>query len=123
MGAAPPDVDREAFARDMDQAFAPVLEKRISELKYEELIPTVIRGALKYNVRLPREFILILKQLLYFDRYSKLIAPKLNVFSDLFLVDFLFTPLAARYGIDVGRIAGMFLAWRERVGERAALPG
>jgi hypothetical protein len=31
---------------------------------------------------MPREFILILKQMLYFDRYAKLLAPRLNVFSD-----------------------------------------
>lgn len=117
MGAAPTDVDRDAFARDMDAAFAPVLEMSISEIKYEDLIPTVIRGALKYNVRLPREFILILKQLLYFDRYAKLTAPKLNVFTDLYLVDFLFWPNAARYGIDIGAIAGIFQAWQERIAQ------
>ena len=35
---------------------------------------------------MPREFILILKQMLYFDRYAKILAPKLNVFSDPRLV-------------------------------------
>ena len=31
---------------------------------------------------MPKEFILITKQLLYFDRYAKALAPKLNVFTD-----------------------------------------
>ena len=92
----------------------------ISDIKYEDVLPTIIRGSLKYKVRLPREFILILKQLLYFDRYSKLTAPNLNVFSDLYLVDFLFTPLAARYGIDVNQLANVFLLVQQRMAERAA---
>jgi len=33
-------------------------------------------------LRLPREFVLIVKQVLYFDRYDKLLAPDLNVFTD-----------------------------------------
>jgi hypothetical protein len=37
-------------------------------------------------VRMPNEFILITKQLLYFDRYAKALAPKLNVFTDPRLV-------------------------------------
>jgi hypothetical protein len=37
-------------------------------------------------MRMPNEFILITKQLLYFDRYAKSLAPKLNVFTDPRLV-------------------------------------
>ena len=33
-------------------------------------------------MRLPNEFILVTKQMLYFDRYAKLLAPNLNIFSD-----------------------------------------
>jgi predicted unusual protein kinase regulating ubiquinone biosynthesis (AarF/ABC1/UbiB family) len=120
MGAAPPDVDREAFARDMDATFAPVLEMNLADIKYDDLLPSVMRGALKYNVRLPREFILILKQLLYFERYSKLTAPNLNVFTDLYLIDFLFSPLAARYGIDISQVATLFMALQQRIFERQA---
>jgi len=40
----------------------------------------------KYRMRLPKEFVLVTKQMLYFDRYAKLLAPKLNVFSDPRLV-------------------------------------
>jgi hypothetical protein len=37
-------------------------------------------------MRMSNEFILITKQLLYFDRYAKSLAPKLNVFTDPRLV-------------------------------------
>jgi aarF domain-containing kinase len=35
-----------------------------------------------YGLKFPREFGLLLKQLLYFDRYTKLLAPSLNVLGD-----------------------------------------
>lgn len=119
LGAAPPDVDRDAFGQDLDKVFAPVLEKSIAEIKYEEILPSLLSGATKYQVRLPREFILVLKQLLYFDRYSKLTAPDLNVFTDLYLVDFLFSPMAARYGIDLEQVSTLLLAIQQRIAERA----
>jgi hypothetical protein len=31
---------------------------------------------------MPRDFVLVVKQMLYFDRYAKVLAPKLNVFRD-----------------------------------------
>ena len=36
----------------------------------------------QYGLRFPREFGLLLKQLLYFDRYTRLLAPSLNVLQD-----------------------------------------
>ncbi len=104
------DVDIDAMAADMKTLYRPLLEKTISNLDYANLLPDLIRNANKYGIRLPREFILILKQLLYFDRYAKLAAPNLNVFNDLYLVDFLFTPAAAEYGIDTNKIAGMLMS-------------
>lgn len=44
-------------------------------------IPQVRVGE-TYGLKFPREFGLLLKQLLYFDRYLRLLAPDLQVFSD-----------------------------------------
>lgn len=35
-----------------------------------------------HGIRFPREFGLLLKQLLYFDRYTQLLAPSLSVLHD-----------------------------------------
>ena len=35
-----------------------------------------------HGIRFPREFGLLLKQLLYFDRYTQLLAPSLSVLND-----------------------------------------
>ena len=36
----------------------------------------------KHGIRFPREFGMLLKQLLYFDRYTQLLAPSLSVLND-----------------------------------------
>ena len=49
-------------------------------------VPEINRVATKHRMKMPKEFVLITKQLLYFDRYAKLLAPKLNIFTDVRLV-------------------------------------
>ncbi|KAF9661443.1 hypothetical protein SADUNF_Sadunf19G0069400 [Salix dunnii] len=42
----------------------------------------VIRVSESYGLKFPREFALLMKQLLYFDRYTRLLAPNLNMLQD-----------------------------------------
>jgi predicted unusual protein kinase regulating ubiquinone biosynthesis (AarF/ABC1/UbiB family) len=41
-----------------------------------------MRTAIRHGLRMPRDFVLVVKQMLYFDRYAKILAPGLNVFRD-----------------------------------------
>ncbi|KAF8397099.1 hypothetical protein HHK36_016006 [Tetracentron sinense] len=41
-----------------------------------------VRVSESYGLRFPREFALLMKQLLYFDRYTRLLAPNLNMLQD-----------------------------------------
>ncbi len=61
----------------------------------------------------------MIKQLLYFDRYAKLAAPNLNVFSDVYLFDFLLTPAAAESGLDLSKIAKLLMTVQARLAEAA----
>ena len=36
----------------------------------------------RHGIRFPRAFALLLKQILYFDRYIKILAPDMNLFDD-----------------------------------------
>jgi predicted unusual protein kinase regulating ubiquinone biosynthesis (AarF/ABC1/UbiB family) len=92
--------DRAEFVADLEQVYRPLLEKEIRDINYEDLLPEITRIAYRWGVRLPNEFLLILKQLLFFDRYAKISAPNLNVFNDFYLIDFLFTPAALKSGLD-----------------------
>lgn len=114
------NVDMEALAADMERVYSPMLTQALSELDYGQLLPDVIAVSRKHGIRMPREFILILKQLLYFDRYAKLAAPNLNVFNDVYLVDFLFTPEAAECGIDMAQVGQLLMSVQKMVMARTA---
>jgi predicted unusual protein kinase regulating ubiquinone biosynthesis (AarF/ABC1/UbiB family) len=75
-------VDLDALARDLEADYEPMLKNANEAVKYADMIPAVMRTSLKHRMRMPRDFVLITKQMLYFDRYAKVLAPKLNIFRD-----------------------------------------
>ena len=83
MGSVDPSgVDMGAMSASLREAYEPVLTNEASPAKYADIIPTILRTGVKHGMRLPRDFVLVAKQMLYFDRYAKLLAPDLNVFRD-----------------------------------------
>jgi len=82
MGAVGGSVDMEALAKDLAVAYEPILASEMAAIKYADLIPAIMRTSVKHGMRLPRDFVLVTKQMLYFDRYAKVLAPTLNVFRD-----------------------------------------
>jgi predicted unusual protein kinase regulating ubiquinone biosynthesis (AarF/ABC1/UbiB family) len=86
MDAVAQGVDLAVLARDLEVAYAPMLKLSFADIQYGELLPNILRVSVKHHMRLPREFVLVTKQMLYFDRYAKLLAPRLNIFSDPRLV-------------------------------------
>ncbi len=81
MGTTPDGLDLDALARDLGDAFRPLLAAPGGP-KYADLLPVMTHVGLTHRLRLPRELVLVTKQMIYFDRYSKVLAPKLNVFQD-----------------------------------------
>jgi len=104
IGAVSDDIDVPALVGDLERVYSPLISKAMADIHYDEVLPEATRVAYRYGIKLPREFLLILKQLLFFDRYAKLAAPSLNVFSDYYLVDFLFTPAAMDAGLDFNQL-------------------
>jgi aarF domain-containing kinase len=86
MAGAPPGLDMDAFVTDLGDTYRPLLTLSFGEVNYADFLPGIQRTATRHKVKMPNEFILITKQLLYFDRYAKALAPKLNVFTDPRLV-------------------------------------
>ena len=76
----------DGFTKDLGETYSPLLTLSFGEVNYADFLPGIQRVATRHQVRMPNEFILITKQLLYFDRYAKSLAPKLNVFTDPRLV-------------------------------------
>jgi predicted unusual protein kinase regulating ubiquinone biosynthesis (AarF/ABC1/UbiB family) len=86
MAGTPPKLDMDAFVADLGETYSPLLKLSFAEVNYADFLPGIQRTATRHRVKMPKEFILITKQLLYFDRYAKALAPKLNVFTDPRLV-------------------------------------
>jgi predicted unusual protein kinase regulating ubiquinone biosynthesis (AarF/ABC1/UbiB family) len=86
MAGAPKDLDFDGFVQDLGDTYRPLLTLSFGQVNYAEFLPGIQRTATRHRMMMPNEFILITKQLLYFDRYAKSLAPKLNVFTDPRLV-------------------------------------
>ena len=101
MGAADDAVDVDKFARDLRKvyeaidAIEPAITVRaddvngaataalsVDQQQVTQLATELIRVGDENGVKFPREFGLLLKQILYFDRYVALLAPELEVMSD-----------------------------------------
>ncbi len=73
-------VDRERLARDMEETFAPFFPRpgeaeseaaREARAGLRDFVPGLIRTGLAHGLRMPRELVLVTKQLVYLDRYSR----------------------------------------------------
>ncbi|KAI3925162.1 hypothetical protein MKW98_009812 [Papaver atlanticum] len=104
MGATSSNVDAKAFARDLEKVFTSIQDLDtevivaaargsdarttvaanvvVDERQMNALFLDVVRVSESYGLRFPREFALLMKQLLYFDRYTRLLAPNINMLQD-----------------------------------------
>ncbi|XP_075670955.1 putative aarF domain-containing protein kinase At5g05200, chloroplastic [Castanea sativa] len=105
MGATNKDIDTKAFARDLEKIFSSIQDLDteivvatargtntdataisanlvVDERQMNALFLDVVRVSESYGLRFPREFALLMKQLLYFDRYTRLLAPNMNMLQD-----------------------------------------
>lgn len=95
MGAATGPIDVEVAAADVEALVLPLLDRPIGEIAYGDVLAQVLRVATRHRVRLPRELVLLVKQLLYFERYSKEMAPDYQILSDPELLTILAAPPVA----------------------------
>lgn len=123
IGAVDAELDRGGLVADLARVYSPLIDKNLADIRYEEILPEITKVAYRYGITLPSEFLLILKQLLFFDRYAKLGAPNLNVFSDFFLVDFLFSPLALNAGLDFNVLMPLLKKIQQRHQQAEAAAG
>ncbi|MCH8545064.1 MAG: AarF/ABC1/UbiB kinase family protein [Alcanivorax sp.] len=61
---------------------ASLLEGNRNEREVNRLLMDIVKIGEQHGIRFPREFALLLKQFLYFDRYIQALAPELDMFSD-----------------------------------------
>jgi aarF domain-containing kinase len=54
----------------------------VDQAQVNRLFLQLVRISETHGIKFPREFGLLIKQLLYFDRYTRLLAPELQVLRD-----------------------------------------
>jgi predicted unusual protein kinase regulating ubiquinone biosynthesis (AarF/ABC1/UbiB family) len=82
LGAATGPVDIDAATADVARLLEPMVDKPLAEISYGELLGHILQVATRYRVVLPRAMVLVVKQLLYFERYAKLLAPDYRMLAD-----------------------------------------
>mmetsp|Transcript_5107 Transcript_5107/g.9735 ORF Transcript_5107/g.9735 Transcript_5107/m.9735 type:complete len:595 (+) Transcript_5107:2-1786(+) len=99
MGATNEKVDVAKFGNDIERIISKINEIdqelvvvsdgmsasaqiAVDQEQVSRLLIDIVQVAENNGVRLPREFGLLVKQALYFDRYTKLLAPQLDVMND-----------------------------------------
>jgi aarF domain-containing kinase len=90
IGMTNTQVDIKALAKDLEviyQAFtvvdpASVLNGAVNDNEINQLMLEIVAVGEKHGIRFPRAFALLFKQILYFDRYIKILAPDMELFND-----------------------------------------
>jgi predicted unusual protein kinase regulating ubiquinone biosynthesis (AarF/ABC1/UbiB family) len=103
VGAFPEDAgtDEEVGMR-MQMAFGPMLDVGIGQVSLGEVFKSIIQMMEQMAGSSPRELMLVTKQLLYFERYAKVLAPNWALARDLFLVKNVFPEEVAAKAAELG---------------------
>ncbi|EUA20647.1 hypothetical protein I552_6669 [Mycobacterium xenopi 3993] len=75
MGAVGTTKPEKQAAKDLEAFATPLTMKSLGEMSYAAIGRQLSALADAYDVKLPRELVLIGKQFLYVERYMKLLAP------------------------------------------------
>ncbi|HEX5362238.1 MAG TPA: AarF/UbiB family protein [Fluviicoccus sp.] len=83
-------VDTVLLAKDLQSMYqtmtvvdpAHVLNGAINDSEINKLMMDVVAVGERHGIRFPRAFALLFKQILYFDRYIKILAPDMELFAD-----------------------------------------
>ena len=82
MGAVGTTKPEPQAAKDLEAFATPLTMKSLGDASYADIGRQLSTLADAYDVKLPRELVLIGKQFLYVERYMKLLAPKWQMMSD-----------------------------------------
>ena len=90
VGVMPADVDPEVAGPAIAMVMEPLLSKGIGAVSLGEQLKSNMELADRFGATPPRELMLVSKQLLYFERYSKVLAPDYVMARDLYLLKNIF---------------------------------
>ena len=88
MGMTSQTVDIDVLAKDLERLFSGVLLADPQELlntnptDLNDIMMDVVGVGERHGIRFPRDFALLFKQMLYFDRFMRVLAPYTDIYAD-----------------------------------------
>ena len=92
----------EVVAEQVRMAMEPMLNLTIGQVSLGELMKQQLEMAEQFGAQSPKELALVTKQLMYFERYAKVLAPDYLMIRDIFLVQNLFPDAVAKKAAEEG---------------------
>ncbi|HET9692680.1 MAG TPA: AarF/UbiB family protein [Acidimicrobiales bacterium] len=86
VGVLPAEADEANLAMVVQSLFAPLTERSLSEVGLGDVLRSLFGVLRSFGVGVPEELLLVTKQLVYFEGYSKSLAPAYVMAKDLFLL-------------------------------------
>jgi len=103
VGAIPDDAGTDAeVAVRLQMAVGPLLDLGVAEVSLAEVFKGVVAMLDGLGAASPQELVLVTKQLLYFERYARELAPGWALARDLYLVKNIFPDEVAKKAADEG---------------------
>ena len=81
-GSIPEGVDIPEMAAELQRLYEPFVENGVMVAQLGELMETMIRSMVKYRVRIPRELVLLSKQMLYLEGAAHTLAPEIDLLEE-----------------------------------------
>ncbi len=88
MGMTDQDIDVELLAQDLERLFSGVLLADPQQIlssnpaDLNDIMLDMVGVGERHGIRFPRDFALLFKQMLYFDRFMRILAPYTDIYSD-----------------------------------------
>ena len=92
----------EDVAERLKMVLDPMFDMTLGETSLAEMLRQQVELQQEYGARAARELVLVSKQLMYFERYAKELAPDYNMARDLFLLRNVFPEAVAATAVDRG---------------------
>ncbi|MGI8710539.1 MAG: ABC1 kinase family protein [Acidimicrobiales bacterium] len=102
VGVVPPEVDPEVAGPAIAMVMEPMLSQGIGSVSLGDQLKANLALAEQFGATAPRELVLVSKQLLYFERYAKVLAPGYVMARDLFLLKNIFPDAVASAAAERG---------------------
>jgi ubiquinone biosynthesis protein len=93
-GSIPKDVDLEDMAAEIQKLYEPFVKDGVVVAQLGELMNTMIRSMVRYRVRIPRELVLLSKQMLYLEGAARTMAPEIDLLQEQQVI---YNSLMAKY--------------------------